>query len=307
MLIRQPNKNSSELPESPPAVTLHRVKVALPAAVVILLLASGHGTKFEGSYGEGADFGPWRVPLSRQYHLSGPNISAQYPGSDPIYGWSWTVSVVADIPLSEANSTRADPYPKQTFTGSRVVLQAPTGPTSAVHDSWFVCVIHWDMDLFDYPAKLRADDGSCSTVLSEQCIRDIEARAVEEYRAASPNPSRCPSLAEIASCEGEQANTLTLGGSFGARWVDATAIRNWPDGKFNVRRFGGPSHEGGNLTAYDETGSLAWPVLAMWVPSANTRNSTGFRSLGHRSRIVLCQGQGCYSGERNARKWHRQC
>jgi hypothetical protein len=53
-------------------------------------------------------------------------------------------------------------------------------------------------------------------------------------------------------------------------------IRDWPDGKLDVRRFGGPPHEAGNLTAYNETGSLAWQVVIMWGPSTNsTRNSSG--------------------------------
>jgi hypothetical protein len=53
-------------------------------------------------------------------------------------------------------------------------------------------------------------------------------------------------------------------------------IRDWSDGKLDGRRFGGPPHEAGNLTAYNETGSLAWPVVIMWGPSTNNiRNSSG--------------------------------
>lgn len=51
--------------------------------------------------------------------------------------------------------------------------------------------------------------------------------------------------------------------------ANATAIQNWPDGKFEVRRYGGPPHERGNQAAYNQTGSLAWPVLVMWGPSSN--------------------------------------
>ncbi|KAK3301864.1 uncharacterized protein B0T15DRAFT_325586 [Chaetomium strumarium] len=275
---------------------LHRIIVTLPAAAVILSLASGQNPKSDGSYGEGTAFGPFGVPLTRynellnspnatsQYPLLGPNISAPYPGSGNILnGWSWVVSVAADIPLSESNSTTADWYPdnhnhNHTFTGSRVVLQqAPTtGPPA--HESWFVCVVNWDIDLATYPSKLRTDDGSCSSVLSEQCIRDTEASVLEEYRLGlgGPNPCKCPSLTEIASCEGEQAKALMSGGGCAAGPFNATAIRNWPDGKLDVRQFGGPPHKARNLTAYNETGSLAWPVLAVWGPSTNnTRNSTG--------------------------------
>jgi hypothetical protein len=209
------------------------IRVAFPAAIGILSLASGlEGSKFEGTYGGGDAFGPFGVPDSRynelldapnatsQYPLSGRNISAPYPGSGPIDGWSWTVSVVADIPVSLSNSTTVDSYPSNyTFTGSRVVLQAPTGPAAAAHESWFVCVVNWDIDLSKYPSKLRTDDGSCSSVLSDQCIRDIEASALEKYSLGlgGANPCKCPSVEEIASCGGEQAEALNSGGACAAR------------------------------------------------------------------------------------------
>jgi hypothetical protein len=209
--------------------------MAFFTAAGILALASAQGSKPKVSYGEGADFGPYGMALSRyneilnapnatgQYNIPGPDISAPYPGSGPADGWSLTVSVVADIAMSESNSTTVDPYPNQTFTGSRVVLQTPTGPSSVAHESWFLCVINWDIGLEKYPSKLREDDGSCSSVLSEQCIRDVEARTLEVYRQKfGPfTPCGCPSLSEIPSCAGEQATALSSGGGCMARCESA--------------------------------------------------------------------------------------
>jgi hypothetical protein len=67
-------------------------------------------------------------------------------------------------------------------------------------------------------------------------------------------------------------------------------IRDWPDGKIDVRRFGGPPHDAGNLTAYNETGSLAWPVAIMWGPSFNTtwRDESGQLDLSGAGAKLSC-------------------
>jgi hypothetical protein len=208
---------------------------SIAGAMLLPLALARRSNEPKVSYGEGANFGPYGVALSKyneilnapnatsQYTISGPNISAPYPGSGPVDGWSLTVSVVADIAMSESNSSTAHWYPNQIFTGSRVVLQTPKGPSSAAHESWYLCVINWDIGLAKYPSKLREDDGSCSSVLSEQCIRDVEARALEEYRLGfNPiTPCGCPMLSDIPSCDGEQATALISGGGCMARCKSA--------------------------------------------------------------------------------------
>lgn len=213
--------------ESLPGMSPPKSLVALFTGAMLFSLVSAHSVGFLDSYGEGAGFGPWGVPeetynrlmdspnATSEYPLPAPDTSSAYPASGPADGWSLTVSVVADIAMTESDSSSADGHDHHTFTGSRVVLEAPTD----VDESWFVCVIQWDLDLTNYPAKLREDDGSCSSLLSEQCIRDAEAHVIEGYqsRFGNLNPCSCPPLREIPSCEGEQADAMTSEGSCAAK------------------------------------------------------------------------------------------
>lgn len=41
-------------------------------------------------------------------------------------------------------------------------------------------------------------------------------------------------------------------------------MEQWPDGRFDALKYGGDSHAKGNMTAYNQTGSMAWPMVIMW-------------------------------------------
>jgi hypothetical protein len=183
-----------------------------------------------GAYGwPDLKLGPWAVPdvtferlmeapnATSEYPLQAPGISSPFPAPGPIDGWSLSLSVVADVPMSESNMSLALDHPNDTFTGSRLVLQTPTGPDSAVDKSWSVCVIHWWIDPKNHPAKLREDDGSCSSVLSEQCVRDLENSAREAYMyitgRGGGTQCPCPRPSDIPSCAGEQAKALSGNGT----------------------------------------------------------------------------------------------
>ena len=119
--------------------------LAFLAGILLLSITSAQARHFEDSYGDGAASGPWGVPVSTyhrlmsspnatsSYTVPGPNTSAPYPASGPANGWSLAVSVIADIRMSESDSGTAQEYPNKTFTGSRIVLQAPAEP---IHESW---------------------------------------------------------------------------------------------------------------------------------------------------------------------------
>lgn len=181
---------------------------------LLVSITSAQAQHFEDSYGDGAGFGPWGVPVTTYHKLmSSPNATSSYPVPGSVSGWSFAVSVIADIPMSESNSSTAQAHPNKAFTGTRVVLQAPANP---IHESSSVCVLQWDITPFSYPPKLRADDGSCSSFLSEQCIRDVEARSAEHSKTTSSRCT-CPKLSEISSCGGDQAKTLMAAGTCQAR------------------------------------------------------------------------------------------
>jgi hypothetical protein len=66
----------------------------------------------------------------------------------------------------------------------------------------------------DIPARFRQDDGSCSSVLSQQCVGAIEAETVWLYTSSFDlrMPCHCPDLEKISACGAEEAKILRSGG-----------------------------------------------------------------------------------------------
>ena len=151
-----------------------------------------------------------------RYPIAAPYTSLSYPGTGAgsMSGWAWKISVVADIPFTETNSTTVDTLKNQTFAGVKAVLEAPVGfntNTVLVDPSWHICLLHWSLDFKNFPAKFRTDEGSCSSVLSEHCRRAVEAGAIREYTTPQ---CRCPDYDKLASsgCSTEELKTIKAGG-----------------------------------------------------------------------------------------------
>ncbi|KAH6624298.1 hypothetical protein B0J18DRAFT_174077 [Chaetomium sp. MPI-SDFR-AT-0129] len=257
------------------------------AAAALLPLSSA---SFAGDYGgAGLPNGPWYIPVSTyntlldspnattQYSLKAPDITARFPASNRFANWTLTVSVTADIPVSNINTSVREwhGWPlNQSFTGSRVQLTLPTGGDDDDDNdeeefepdrSWEVCVINWDVHLKQDQARLRGDDGTCYSVLSEQCISDMEKQAASLVRCT------CPNLREIESCQGDQAETW-ISETFGysAKSFNNTDIATWRTEGYTIRSLANDphpySHGEINQIAYEEIGRLTWPVLVHWGP-----------------------------------------
>ncbi|KAI0112519.1 hypothetical protein GGR51DRAFT_44457 [Nemania sp. FL0031] len=229
------------------------------------------------------DEGPWHEPraefdafltnnanITGEYAIPGPNISAPaMPASmandSMISGWSWSIVVAADIPLENSSIAPADDGQGLFYyTGGKMVLNAPSSLVNSssgnltVDDDWRVCLFRWELRNVSYPDKLRSDNGTCGSILSDECIADMK-------KAAAPAESggcQCPRASTIPSCSGlgddsELFDTTCSGTSY-----DAQRLRGLKDGMEETWAFGGAAaHHSGNLTAYDEIGSLAWPVM----------------------------------------------
>ncbi|KAH8892266.1 hypothetical protein GQ53DRAFT_864141 [Thozetella sp. PMI_491] len=212
---------------------------------------------------------PWGVNLTSfdanlaapnatgRYPLPGPNISAPY-GSPPGYmiidGWAWNIAVTADIPLSLANHTSPGNQ-DQVFTGTTLQLVipdslltgAPGSINAVVDESWRMCIMRWALP-DDYNDSLRTDDGSCTSIMSNQCIKDIQNYTAYTYKSSAS--CKCPDLGKILpSCSGNG-----LPGGCAASSFEASEIRQWPNGTLNELRFGGNPHEKGDIAAYNLTG-----------------------------------------------------
>ncbi|KAK8090482.1 hypothetical protein PG997_005443 [Apiospora hydei] len=129
-----------------------------------------------------------RAPnLTGAYDFATPNISApRAPGkvteesNSALPGWSISIAVRAGVPFRQT---------EEHYTAGEVVLHAPeslltnitdegTGQKNVtVLDEWELCLIQWDLNSEPYPPALRGDDGTCSSILSPDCTRDLQAEA----------------------------------------------------------------------------------------------------------------------------------
>lgn len=230
------------------------------------------------------DRGPWNEPRSEfdallnkpnatgKFPIAGPNISTPYSETRPIDGWSWSIDVVADFPIANSK-TQAAHYGTKFYTGGKVTLNAPISLLSSsgnltVDDDWQVCVFGWQLDGADYPDKLRTDDGTCSSLLTSECISGIYEAATKMNFGGN---CICPLSRDIPSCArlGNDSELWDMNNYAGL--YNATRIREWKDGKLDVEVYGGgTAHDRGNSTAYNYIGSLAWPRMV----SFGTKNQS---------------------------------
>ncbi|KAK7941609.1 uncharacterized protein PG986_013996 [Apiospora aurea] len=241
------------------------------------------------------------------YALSGPDLTGAVGSPELVDGWSWQIHVKADIPVNNSEpSHRGEEAQGKYFTGTQVALHAPPFQEN-VTDGWEVCVMTWETNR-DYSDALREDDGTCSSVLNEDCRKAITDSVSEGWKRSSRwyNRCTCPSLDGLDGCgdprrhsrraappavsnrapvpvpaTGQQrqqqqrrsdertivynATRINEGARLAAEAADNNPRHQFVDGRAIMTNLGGlPSAERGNLTAYNETGSLAWPAVVVW-------------------------------------------
>lgn len=127
-------------------------------------------------------------------------------------------------------------------------------------DNWSVCLYEWTVWFAAYPASLRTDNGTCSSVLSSECIAAIEREAASKHTSER---CRCPIARELPECAELGDDNALWSTSCGANWYNSSSVRAWGDQGLEKMTFGIPdAHERGNKTAYNYIGSVAWPVMA---------------------------------------------
>ncbi|KAK8139486.1 hypothetical protein PG984_002866 [Apiospora sp. TS-2023a] len=211
--------------------------------------------------------------LTGTYDFATPNISAPLvPGivvteesNSVLQGWSLSIAVRAGVSYRGKG--------EEHYTAGEINLVAPqsllTNLTDegsgqrnvSVLDEWELCAIQWGLDSELYPSALRDDDGTCSSVLSPDCIRDLQAAAGRQCTS--------PPIAEIPSCAHDDTRVFrTMAVS---RTFSAGTMRQFPRGKAELMTFATQPAPGGvgNLTQYNDLGTVAWPVLLTF----GTRNS----------------------------------
>ncbi|KAI1291047.1 hypothetical protein F5Y03DRAFT_377604 [Xylaria venustula] len=235
------------------------------------------------------DYGPWKEPraefnaflanspsITGHYNIPGPNISASANSSRSVTeapiggwatigGWSWSIHVAADLPLEHSKLNLDFSQGPLYYAGLRLALNAPSSLVGnegnlTVDDDWQMCVYQWSLRNVSYPRQLRTDDGTCGSVLSDQCIADIENAAAPMIQ----ENCRCPVLSTIPSCRDHADGINVFDSECSASFFNASRIRGseWEDGKLEIWGLGDDAtHHAGNDTAYNRIGSLSWPAM----------------------------------------------
>lgn len=221
--------------------------------------------------------GPWHEPKTEfdnllhspnatgSFPISGPNISAPYSPSAKPEGWSWFIAVVADIPIENSSVAGQNESENTFYTGGKMILNAPPSHSQnlTVDDDWEICISRWQLDGAAYPSKLRSDNGSCLSVLTNQCIDDIKV-------AANTGRCSCPLSREIPSCASLGDDSALWDSNCITNFYNASATRAWKGGNLELGTYGGAtSHDHGDVEAYNYIGSLAWPVLVSFRGGQN--------------------------------------
>ncbi|KAI0509756.1 hypothetical protein F5B22DRAFT_615953 [Xylaria bambusicola] len=248
--------------------------------------------------------GPWGEPLT-QFHAAldnhpnatgdfpfgGPNISSRYvrrqDGGGEIDGWSWSIAVASDISLE--NSDKQTDLANQSdlfYVGGIITLNAPESLLNStghltVSDDWEMCTFRWLLNGFNYTDRLRSDDGTCTSVLTEQCISYLKEAAYDNHHQGSV--CSCPMLDDVGPCEDLGERSAVLGHSCTAQRYNASDFREWEDGKLDVHLFGDKQpHDFGDTANYDDIGSLAWPIITTF------KNRTGAEEFSNARSFMSC-------------------
>ncbi|KAK8073163.1 hypothetical protein PG996_006511 [Apiospora saccharicola] len=232
------------------STTLHAIWML--SLSISRIYAAASSTEDNGS------FALWDIPDDQvKTSFNHPNATGavSLPNNGGADGWSLSVQVAADVPIASGGMYGGD-Y-GTFFTGIQSFLNAPVGKARNVRSDddslWETCTIFWDLTVAEYPAELREDDGSCSAGLSKDCISVIERQIVHD---SSPQSGcTCPQLDKIDACRDSKL------------WKSTACAAS-------LRRYDGPLHDqANNMTAYNETGSIAWPVAVVWFGDSPTDNS----------------------------------
>ncbi|KAI1331524.1 hypothetical protein F5Y16DRAFT_360160 [Xylariaceae sp. FL0255] len=239
--------------------------------------------------------GPWQEPLSQfeaslqnytnitgLYTIPGPNLTLSPIGSSSgdlvgIDGWKWNISISGQIPVANVSSAPADENDPHYYTGGELILSAPSsvlGPANGangtdqlvVNNGWEMCVQSWDLgdSGIAYPDKLRSDNGTCESLLSEECINDMLSYAVPLSGDYFCNCPAADDWTKSSACNklGSDALAIFQNSTSVSSYFNASQLRD-SNGTVIIKYEIGSlwSYHLSNETVYNDVGSLAWPVM----------------------------------------------
>ncbi|KAK8019022.1 hypothetical protein PG990_004160 [Apiospora arundinis] len=219
--------------------------------------------RIQGSSAEEAErgfFEALKTPnVTGIYSFATPNISAPLTtglvtdeSNAKLPGWNISVAVRTGIPYRNG----------EFYTAGEVNLHMPEAlltnvtennqKNASVLDVWDLCLIQWDLGSQPYPSKMRGDDGTCSSVLSPDCIREVQAAARKKCED--------PKIKDIPACAKDDTAAFRTNSISG--YYPASSMREFPQGHAQLLAFSTQTIPGAqNITSYNDMGTVAWPML----------------------------------------------
>ncbi|KAH8896874.1 hypothetical protein GQ53DRAFT_890331 [Thozetella sp. PMI_491] len=224
------------------------------------------------------------------FQFVGSDISKPYvqngsvPGV-PIEGWSWQINATADVSLNSSRDTYDGvKYTNQFTAAARVALNFPRALLNHdlslnISDDWGLCIRWWDLtnlpDDFVYPHQMRFDDGSCSSVLTKECINEIQNPTAQSHPSLL-GCLGCPDLEQIQACKGSPISAFT-GNCGGGIYSPENLPKYVVNGSMDVRSYADlRTYKKGDASSsdasYNNVATLALPII---VKFGSRYNLTG--------------------------------
>ncbi|KAK3317435.1 hypothetical protein B0T19DRAFT_291854 [Cercophora scortea] len=174
-------------------------------------------------------------------------------------GWSLSISVAADVPLSSSDDASLD---KGSFTDATTLSLVRPERVGYNTSSWRVCAIVFTGGLEDAATDVGKVDGGCTALLPDDCIQQLQVNSV------AGNTSR------NGECEDLQVPDICGGyfgdGAVGSAYEIAADDDDDDDDEANqsgTRFFaaGSAPTNKGNASALAAVEKTVWPVLLTWT------------------------------------------
>lgn len=224
--------------------------ILLPALLSVHTVAASQNLPRQHASDNGLSVGfnekpPWDIPSDQwpvlmaspdfegEYAIDGFDISKEYPG-EPMDGWTVSMSV-KQIDADGVIDTETG---KTIFVGSTLRLNPPEDLVKDAisdagvfhpHPSWKISGYRYNLFRPENRTKLEDDDGSCTSLLTSECISAWEEQAGETWGSSKPVSSVEDCRLEYSAAERPIAYSYS-------RWqddvIDSAAARNidWYEG-----------------------------------------------------------------------------
>jgi hypothetical protein len=162
-----------------------------------------------------------RPDSTATFEFLGQDLSISYSGIGLTPGWTLGINVSNNVPLTSSTETTTSDgvsVRDKATSASRIRIGAPAkllrGNGVFMDPTWNFCVFLLTSPGLTLQDRLRGDNGSCATVMGDQCAADIVTAVQTNTNgtgkgAGGANLCSCPDLSLVPSCR--QANVFQGG------------------------------------------------------------------------------------------------